>query len=89
MRIVALSFAALVFVTGSPPSRVDLTIAVNQQSASDSETRQLTEAANLNSTVIKLFGAGKFDEALPLAQRVLEIRERVLGADDEDRKSVV
>jgi TonB family protein len=83
MRIIVVAFAALVFMTGAPLSPVGLTIEVNQQSASDSETRQLTEAANLNSTVKKLFAEGKFDEALPLAKRVLEIRERVLGADDD------
>jgi tetratricopeptide (TPR) repeat protein len=49
----------------------------------DEGAKQLTEAANLNSTVVKLFGEGKFDEALPLAKRVLEIRGRLLGADDE------
>src|SRR2546423_5530279 len=40
---------------------------------------ELAEAARLNSEVVKLFAAGKYDEALPLARRVLEIREKALG----------
>ena len=42
---------------------------------------ELAEAARLNSQVVKLFGEGKYDEALPLARRVLEIREKSLGGD--------
>ncbi|MDT5156529.1 MAG: hypothetical protein QOH51_886 [Acidobacteriota bacterium] len=37
------------------------------------------EAARLNAEVIKLFGGGKYDEALPLAKQVLELREKELG----------
>jgi TonB family protein len=39
------------------------------------------EAARLNAEVVKLYREGKYDEALPLARRVLEIRERA-GGDD-------
>ena len=42
---------------------------------------ELAEAARLNSQVVKLFGEGKYDEALPLARRVLEIREKALGGE--------
>jgi len=40
------------------------------------------EAEHLSSQVIRLFGEGKFDEALPIANRVLEISENVFGPND-------
>lgn len=52
------------------------TTSVTQQSAA-------TEADQLNAQVVKLYNAGKFDEALPLAVRVLAIREKELGADSK------
>jgi CHAT domain-containing protein/Tfp pilus assembly protein PilF len=42
---------------------------------------QLSEADALDQKVIELFRAGKFAEAIPLAQRSLAIREKVLGSD--------
>ena len=39
----------------------------------------LQEAVKLNREVVSLFGQKKFAEALPLAQKVVEIRERELG----------
>ncbi|HKG15970.1 MAG TPA: tetratricopeptide repeat protein [Pyrinomonadaceae bacterium] len=38
------------------------------------------EAARLNAEVLRLFRAGKYEEALPLAKRVLEAREKSPGA---------
>lgn len=43
----------------------------------------LAEASRLNNLVVKLFGEQKYDEALPLAQQVLKIREAHLAPDDE------
>lgn len=43
------------------------------------QSEELTEAEHLNAQVAKLYGEGKYDEALPLAKRVLEIREKTLG----------
>jgi CHAT domain-containing protein/tetratricopeptide (TPR) repeat protein len=39
----------------------------------------LLEAGKLNSEFLRLTRAGKYDEARPLAERMLEIHERVLG----------
>jgi TonB family protein len=47
------------------------------------KTGELTEAAALNETVVKLFNEKKYAEALPLTMRALEIQERLLPADDE------
>src|SRR5918912_3701929 len=41
----------------------------------------LAEAEQLNDQVLSLLKDRKYDKALPLAQRVLTIRERVLGPD--------
>ena len=54
-----------------------------QKSASVDSLGDLAEAITLNRNVVKLFGEGKYDEALPLAKRVLEIRERNLEPEDE------
>ncbi len=46
------------------------------------EPPELAEATELTKSVAKLFKEGKFDEALPLAKRSLEIRERLLPRND-------
>src|SRR5262249_24582260 len=43
------------------------------------DDRALYEASKLVSECVRLRSAGKFDEALPLAERAVEILERVLG----------
>lgn len=51
-------------------------------SSSQQEFPELKEASDLTESVVKLMSAQKFEEALPLAKRALEIRERVLPRDD-------
>jgi TonB family protein len=45
------------------------------------QSAELAEADRLNQSIVQLHKEGKDDEALPLAARVLEIREHVLGPD--------
>jgi TonB family protein len=45
------------------------------------ESPELAEAARLNAEVVRLHGEGKYGEALPLAKRVLELREQALGTE--------
>jgi len=52
-------------------------------SQTSQEAPELNEANELTKTVAKLYKEGKFDEALPLAKRALEIRERLLPATDQ------
>jgi TonB family protein len=47
------------------------------------ETPELIEAHKLSAEAVKLYNRRKFDEALPLAKRVVELREKVLGKDDK------
>jgi TonB family protein len=54
-------------------------IAISQ---SAQEPPELAEATEMIKTVAKLFKEEKFDEALPLAKRALEIRERLLPRND-------
>jgi len=42
---------------------------------------ELEEAKRLNREVNQLYGAGRYDEALPLAERALALREKALGAE--------
>lgn len=43
------------------------------------QSPELAEANRLSLSVVKLYGEGKYDEALPLARQALEIREKTLG----------
>ena len=52
------------------------------EQASATTAAALKEANSLSGKVVELFNAGKFDEALPIAEKVLNIRERVLPAND-------
>lgn len=52
-----------------------------QQSAPQ-ESPELKEASELTEYVVKLFNDSKYDEALKLARRALEIRERLLPLND-------
>ena len=52
-------------------------------SQSSQEPPELSEATELTKSVVKLFKEGQFDEALPLAKRALEIRERLLPPKDQ------
>ena len=45
------------------------------------QSDDLAEAKRLSNEAARFFGAGKYDEAIPLAQRALIIRERALGPD--------
>ena len=45
-------------------------------------TAQLQEAADLSSQVLELYREKKYDEALVLAQKALEIRQRLLAQND-------
>jgi len=46
------------------------------------ESPELKEAAELSDSAIKLVNQQKFDEALPLAKRALQIREKLLPRTD-------
>jgi len=46
--------------------------------------QQAEDADALNAQVVRLYQAGKYAEAIPIAERVLAIREKALGPDHPD-----
>ena|SRR5947209_1585094 len=48
----------------------------------EGRSADLAEAARLNSKAVELFSQARYDEALPMAQRALEIRGKYLRPDD-------
>jgi tetratricopeptide (TPR) repeat protein len=59
-------------------------IRIEELRAATERDRALQEARKLNYESLKLQRAGKYDEALSLAERVPEIRERLLGPDHRE-----
>src|SRR5205807_3792127 len=52
------------------------------QSQNLDRNKDLTEANELTSQLVKLSKEGRYKEALPLAQKVVEIRQQLLSPDD-------
>ena len=47
------------------------------------DSPELEEATTLTASVVKLYNQGKYEEALPLAKRALQIREKALPRTDQ------
>jgi len=58
------------------------TITLIAQTGQTTDAPQLIESRALTAKVVKLYGERKYDEALPLAKRALELAEGVLGKTD-------
>src|SRR5262245_1679565 len=56
-------------------------IRIAELRAATDRDRALQEAYKLNKDFFQLYGAGKFDEAIAVVQRHLEINERIFGPD--------
>jgi len=67
---------------GAPAGRYE--IRVVELRAATEKDRALQEARDLYAGSRKLYLAGKYDEARPLAERTLEIREKWLGPEHSD-----
>src|SRR5260221_9929170 len=74
MRKLLLSVAFYLFVVG----------VASAQSKQPSQSPELLQSSELNSTVMKIYNEGKYDEALPLAKRALDLREKALGPGNQD-----
>ena len=48
------------------------------------QSAELQEAERLNQQVVQLYRQGKYNEAIPLAEKALAIREKVLGQEHPD-----
>jgi TonB family protein len=69
----------LLFVSTAAQSQFNALPLGNQEASP--QAPELAEAEKLNGEVILLFKKGKYDEALPLAARVVAITEKILGPD--------
>jgi len=52
------------------------------QSNQRASTAEVAEESQLNTSLVELYKAGKFDQALPVARRLLELREKMFGPED-------
>ena len=73
----------------APVATCQTSSASPQQARPDEQSAELVEASRLAQSVVSLYGAGKYDEALPIAKRVVQIREKVLSKDDDKVVSAV
>jgi TonB family protein len=69
-------------VAGAQEAAVNAT-QVKSTHASTENMAKLSEAARLTASVVKLHNESKFDEALPLAERALKLREEAVGSKHE------
>jgi len=53
------------------------------QKTATTQPPEIAEANHLSAQVVKLYREGKYDEALPLAKRDVELREKVLGPETQ------
>ena len=76
--------AALALICSS--TALNVASPIPQASDANKQTTNLPdldEASRLSRQVVTLYDQGKFDEALPLARRALELREKHLGSEHE------
>src|SRR5262249_13121382 len=52
--------------------------------ASISAAQRADEASELDKKILELYNAGRYADAIPIAQQVLAIREKALGRDHPD-----
>lgn len=83
--VVLLAFSSAVFRTSSVQAvRQKYGGPDGQESAPSREpSNAVDEATQLSRTVVTLFAEGKYEKALPLAKRALELRESTLEPDHE------
>jgi CHAT domain-containing protein len=70
-------------------SEGDYEIRIEELRIATENDRELQEAHKLYAEACRLRDAGKYDEALPLFERVIETRKRISGPDDRDLATVL
>ncbi len=78
--IAVIFLAAILLSPGAPHPEAQGKLPPTAQNES---TPDLKQAAELTVLMVELYRQGKYQEALPLARRVVEIREAILGPKDE------
>jgi len=77
------AWAVVFAVQAKPHAAARSNSRLSQSNSAKPQSPELAEANELISQVIKLYGDRKYKEALPLAKRALEIREKALSPDDQ------
>jgi CHAT domain-containing protein len=86
---VAGDYQLVVLPTQNRASAGGYEIRIEEMRAATENDRALYEAHRLYEEAVKLRDAGKYDEALPLFERVIETRKRILGPDAPDLSAVI
>jgi TonB family protein len=80
MKALPLTLLACVLLTGAANAQNSSSPTPQQQKdASEASSAELAESMKLSAEVVRLHKAGKYDEALPLAKRALQLREQALA----------
>jgi TonB family protein len=80
MRVI-LSSLTLVLLVGCASSAARAQSGSPAAQGVAAQTPELAEAERLTRAVVQLFNAGKFEQALPDAERAVSLREEALGSD--------
>jgi TonB family protein len=83
--LIILAFVSTVSLTAraqiiAPSPQPSITPAVSQIAP---QSPELSEAERLNAQVVRFYSEQKYNEALPLARRIVQIRERSLGSEHQ------
>lgn len=65
-------------------TQVPVQVTAQQRFSPDTQSSELEKANKLNQQVFELSEQGKYEEAIPLAERALSIWQKVLGGDHPD-----
>ncbi|NJN12254.1 MAG: tetratricopeptide repeat protein, partial [Richelia sp. RM1_1_1] len=79
-----LSWSITVFMTLGLLVSVPKQVIGQAQPPQSAQSAELQEAEKLNQQVEQLYEQGKYTEAIPIAEKALAIREKVLGYDHPD-----
>ncbi|MDB9492181.1 tetratricopeptide repeat protein [Dolichospermum circinale CS-534/05] len=80
----AIFFTALLGITGLMVVIPKLSMGQANPPATTTQSEELAEAEKLDQQIIQFYEQGKYNEAIPLAERVLAMRKRLLGVEHLD-----
>jgi TonB family protein len=86
MRLFLAFFISLLLFQSAQTVETETGVAAGsgvQAARTGRQEAELEESTRLNQQAVQLFKEGKIDEAMTLAKRVLQMREKALGKDDQ------
>ncbi|HWT02926.1 MAG TPA: TonB family protein [Pyrinomonadaceae bacterium] len=79
MKILPLTLLACLLLAGAAGTQNNPSPAQPQKESAEASSPEVLESTKLSAEVVRLHKAGKYDEALPLAKRALQLREKTLA----------